>query len=50
LRYKLAKHLQAEVTGVCGPNNINFIKNLGADKTLDYTDDHEMANWKYMIW
>lgn len=38
---QLAKHLQAEVTGVCGSSNIGFIKELGADKTLDYTNDDE---------
>jgi NADPH:quinone reductase-like Zn-dependent oxidoreductase len=40
---QLAKYLQAEVTGVCGPGNITFIQALGADKTLDYTDDSEMG-------
>lgn len=36
---QLAKYLQAEVTGVCGAKNISFIKALGADKTLDYTNE-----------
>jgi NADPH:quinone reductase-like Zn-dependent oxidoreductase len=40
---QLAKHLQAHVTGVCGPKNINFIKELGADKVIDYTNSHEIA-------
>lgn len=39
---QLAKHLQAEVTGVCGPGHIAFIKDLGADKTLEYTNDGEI--------
>ena len=41
---QLAKHLQAEVTGVCGPSHSSFIKELGADKTLDYTQDSAISN------
>jgi NADPH:quinone reductase-like Zn-dependent oxidoreductase len=40
---QLAKHLQAEVTGVCGPRNISFIQDLGADRTIDYTNDNEIG-------
>ncbi len=34
-----ARHLGAEVTAVCSAGNHQFVRELGADKTLDYTDD-----------
>lgn len=33
-----AKHLGATVTAVCGPANTEFVRSVGADIVLDYTD------------
>jgi NADPH:quinone reductase-like Zn-dependent oxidoreductase len=34
---QLAKHLGAEVTGVCGPSHVDLVRSLGADRVIDYT-------------
>ncbi len=34
---QLATHFGADVTGVCGPSNLDLVRSLGATSVIDYT-------------
>ena len=45
---QIAKSMGAEVTGVCSPGKVEFVRALGADHVLDYTAvDYTSADERY---
>lgn len=44
LAVQIAKHYGAFVTGICSTSNIDLIKSLGADKTIDYKNEDFMED------
>ncbi len=41
---QLARHLGAEVTGVCGRANVDLVRSIGAHHVIDYTSDDFSSN------
>jgi NADPH:quinone reductase-like Zn-dependent oxidoreductase len=45
---QIAKTMGAEVTGVCSPTKIDFVRSLGADHVIDYTQvDYSRTSERY---
>ena len=47
---QIAREFGAEVTGVCGPNNVELVRSLGAHHVIDYTrEDFTRATARYDV-
>ncbi len=47
---QMARHLGAEVTGVCSGRNVDLVRSLGADHVVDYTqDDFTRSSRRYDV-
>lgn len=47
---QIAKHRGAAVTGVCGSNNVEYVRGLGADRVVDYKrEDWTAIDARYEI-
>ena len=45
---QIAKSFGAEVTGVCGPGNLDMVRSIGADHVIDYTrEDFSRSGQQY---
>jgi len=47
---QLAKNSSAKITATCGPNNIDFVRSLGADEVINYNSlDLKLLGQKFAI-